>query len=383
MDLLTKEGLGSLLESQSGLCISIFLPTHRAGREILQDPIRLKNLLRCAEADLAANHLSTARVRELLAPARQLVQRKRFWRYQDDGLALFLSRGLFRYFRLPLRFQELVVVADSFHVKPLLSLLAGDGRFYLLALSQNRVRLFEGTHYTISELELEGVPRSLREALDYRDSERQLQFHTATARSSSKRSPIFHGHGAGMDEAKEKLLRYFRRIDKGLQALLRNQQAPLLLAGVEYLFPIYSKANTYPRLLEQGVAGNPDALSAGELHEAAWNIVQPHFEQAQNHAIAQYTDIANAGRTSRAVKEILPAAYHGRIEYVFVAVGVQQWGTFDPEQNVVSLHEKAEPGDEDLLNQVAIQTILRGGLVYAVPPSKMPSGLPIVALFRY
>lgn len=383
MDLLTAQELRSLLETRHGLAVSIFLPTHRAGREILQDPIRLKNLLRKAEAGLVENGLRRALAREFLAPARELVQRKHFWRYQDNGLALFLSQGFFRYFRLPLHFQQLVVVADRFHVKPLLSLFTGDGRFYVLALSQNQVRLFEGTRYTVSELDVQGIPRSLSEALKYDDFQAQLQLHTTTSRPSGKRGAIFHGHGVGIDDAKENMLRYFRAIDKGLQSLLRTQPTPLLLAGVDYLLPIYAKANTYPGLLDQGITGNPETLSASQLHAAAWEIVHPYFKQAQDQALAHYHDPTNANRISRDVREILPAAYQGRIEFVFVAVGVQQWGTFDPQENLVSVHEKVEPGDEDLLNLVAVQAILHGDTVYAVPPSDMPDRSSIAALFRY
>jgi len=85
----------------------------------------------------------------------------------------------------------------------------------------------------------------------------------------------FHGQGVGIDEAKEDILRYFQHIDRGLHALLKDETAPLMLAGVEYLFPLYQEANTYPHLLEQGITGNPDKLKAETLREKAWDIVEP------------------------------------------------------------------------------------------------------------
>jgi hypothetical protein len=383
MDVLTKEELQFLFEKRQGSCVSIFLPTHRLGREILQDPIRLKNLLREAEAGLTANNVRRAAARHLLAPAKHLLARKHFWRYQDDGLALFLSEGYFRYFRLPLRFQELVVVADRFHLKPLLSMFAGEGRFYLLALSQKQVRLLEGTRYTASELNLEGVPRSLRDALKYERTKAELQLHTTGAGPSGQRPAVFHGHGVGIDDRKDDILRYFRQVDKGIQDLLKDQRAPLVLAGVAELFPIYRQANTYAGLLDKGVEGNPEAMSVTDLHAAAWGIVQPHFDETQEQAMAHFRNLVSSGRTSEDLNDILRAAYDGRVEFVFVAVGLQRWGSFHPEQDIVSLHEEPEPGDEDLLNLVAMQTILRGGYVYVVPPSDMPGISPIAAVFRY
>jgi hypothetical protein len=44
--------------------------------------------------------------------------------------------------------------SDRFHLKPLLPLLTGDGRFYILALSQNQVRLLQGTRYSVRGLYL-------------------------------------------------------------------------------------------------------------------------------------------------------------------------------------------------------------------------------------
>ena len=45
MDLLPRRELEGLILEREGPCVSIFLPTHRAGAETQQDPIRLKNLL--------------------------------------------------------------------------------------------------------------------------------------------------------------------------------------------------------------------------------------------------------------------------------------------------------------------------------------------------
>lgn len=383
MDLLTKEELKSLFEARPGWCVSIFLPTHRAGRETLQDPIRLKNLLRKAHEGLRANGLRSAEVRELLAPAHNLLQRKFFWRYQDHGLALLISHGFFRYLRLPVQFPELVVVADRFHIKPLLPLFTSDGRFFILALSQKRVTLYEATRYHISEMDLAGVPRSLSEALKYDDIEQQIQFHTGTASAGGRRPAIFHGQGAGNDDVKERIFRYFREVDKGLQGVLKDRKAPLIVASVDYLFPIFKEASTHGGLLNDAVTGNPDTLSAEELHQAAWRIAEPSFDQTRHLAARQYKEQLDSAKTSKDVKEVLPAAYHGLVDFVFVALGVQQWGAFVPEENLISLHQDQQPGDEDLLNLVAIHSILHGGSVFGVQSSGMPDNSPVAAMFRH
>ena len=91
-------------------------------------------------------------MQKMLEPASKLLQDSHFWQHQSDGLAIFLSSNRARRYRLPLNFAELVVVADHFHISPLLPLFTGDGQFYILALSQNEVRLLLGTRYSVSEV---------------------------------------------------------------------------------------------------------------------------------------------------------------------------------------------------------------------------------------
>jgi hypothetical protein len=395
VDRLTIDDLRELTRKLNELCISIYMPTHRAGREVQQDPIRLKNLLGETEERLIAGGLRTPEAQDLLEPAQNLLWNSLFWQHQSDGLAIFLSSEVFRYYRLPFNFEALVVVTDRFHVKPLLPLLSGDGRFYVLALSQNEIRLLQGTRYSVSEVNLEHVPESLPEILKWDDPEKQLQFHTTTRTPGGervrptvkrKRPAIFHGHGvASADDPKDHIARYFHRVDEGLGEVLGGTRAPLVLAGVDYLLPIYQGANTYPHLVDEGIEGNPEELSAEELHERAWAIVHPLFLTAQEEAAAQYRQLAGAGseQTSNDLKQVVPAAYHGRVETLFVAIGLQQWGSFDPHTSVVSLHEEAQPGDEDLLDYAAVQTLLNGGTVYAVESEKVPYEAPLAAVFRY
>jgi hypothetical protein len=91
-----KAKLQALMEQPGGTCVSLFLPTCRAGRETRQGRIRLKNLLREAERRLLACRLRSTEVKEVLEPIRALVEDALFWRDQRDGLALFRSPDVFR-----------------------------------------------------------------------------------------------------------------------------------------------------------------------------------------------------------------------------------------------------------------------------------------------
>jgi hypothetical protein len=382
MKVFTRDELRSLTGSSQGPCVSVYMPTHRVSMENQQDRTRLKNLIRQAQDALQAYGLRPSEAESLLEPAARILGAIPFWKDKADGLALFLSPGIFRQYQLPISFESLVVVAHRFHVKPLLALLGGN-EFFVLALSQNAVKLFEGSRFGLSDIdEPEGVPKSLADALKYDVLEKQLQFQTGTGvGGKGERAAMFHGQD--LADNKERIQRYFRQIDQGLRDLLREAQAPLVLAGVEYLLPIYKEINTYQHLLNGGITGNPEGVSLEDLHRQAWAQVEPYFKREQDEAAARYRQLAGTGRTSHDSREIVPGAYHGRVEFLFVAVGRQQWGDYDPGADRVDLHPVAQPGSFDLLDLAATQTLLHGGTVFAVESSEVPDEALLAAVFRY
>lgn len=135
--------------------------------------------------------------------------------------------------------------------------------------------------------------------------------------------------------------------------------------------------------MDEEITGNPDILKAEDLHSPAWEIMQPYFEQTQQAAFNYYQELAGTGQSSNNIQEIVPTAYYRMVDTLFVAVGVQQWGNFTPEENQVTLHGNQETGDEDLLDFAAIHTLLNGGTVYAVEPELLPDNTQLAAVFRF
>lgn len=97
-----------------------------------------------------------------------------------------------------------------------------------------------------------------------------------------------------------------------------------------------------------------------ELHQQGWEVVAPYFLKAQQEAFEQYRQFFRTERASNDIRKVIPAAYDGRVDLLFVAVGIQQRGNFDPDTLSVHLHQEPEPGDEDLLDFAALHTFLNG-----------------------
>lgn len=384
MSQISIDKLKFLTEQQQGLCISLYIPMIRAGAEVLQNPIRYKNLLKKAEILLQEYNLRDSEVSELLQPAMTLDQED-FWQHQDQGLAVFVSEGFLRYYQLPSSFDELVIVSDRFHLKPLLPLVTDDEEFYILTLSQKQVKFLEASRYSVREVEVEGMPKSLEEALLYDETSKDGQFRIQTSKGGASPQPgSFHGQGSpDRDQHQKDILQFFHIIDDALQEHLRERRSPLILVGVEYLLPLYREANTYPHLLEEGLTESAKVLTPEELHTRALPLIEPYFFQERENALKRYQELSDTEKTSTDLAETVAAAYYGRVEHLFVAVGVQRWGSFDEQNNELEVHDTPEIGDEDLLNSAAIQTLLNGGTVYAVEPDQVPDTAPLAAIFRY
>jgi hypothetical protein len=386
MRLFQIDDLRALAERRQWPCVSLYLPTHRAGRkETQEDPIRLKNAVAEAKEQLAEAGYPKDSLTELLEPASRLVTSRDFWLHRADGLALFLAPEFFQFYRVPLKLQDEVVVADHFAVKQLIPLFSEDGRFYVLALSQKRIRFFEATRSSIQERVLPDMLRSIADLKQYDEAQEQLQSHTLGSVGAAGTSIIFHGQGAIADKAtyKADVRGYVNIVCKRLEKYLDGQTAPLIVAAVEYEQSFYRQANSYHNLLEEGIVGNPDGLDDEQIHRTAWEIVEPHFAEARRISLKHFADLSNTDKATDQLEEILPAACHGRVRTLFIQTQARTWGKFDAAQSSVEVHDSPAQDDVDLIDLATVCVLQNKGMIYALPRDQMPTEALQAAIFRY
>jgi hypothetical protein len=307
-----------------------------------------------------------------------------FWQYQSGGLAVFLSKTLNRVYTLPMTFNELAIVADHFCVTPVIPLFAEDGRFCVLSLSQHAVKLYQCSRYSVAEVDLRQMPKSIADLLELNPGEKQLEFHgnTEAHAAGPGRSAMFHGHAEDSDEGKDNILLYFQKINKGINAVLGPTGGPLVLAGVDYLTHIYEKANTYPNLRGTINCGTGE-MKPEELKEMAWKLVSPVFEAGERAAVQQFEEFVGTPKASNHLKTILKGAEEGKVGTLMVSSKAQKWAFYDEPSGILNIHKKPDLSDTELLDLCAIRTLHHGGQVYVMEPGKMPGPAPAAAIFRY
>ena len=384
MKRILRHDLEVLLAPQSAACVSIYLPFHLLGRDGLQDSIRLRLLLEQAEQQLIGRGMSVAEARDLLAPARKLPEDEPAWQNRGRWMAIFLTPGLMRTFEGSGPMDEALFVDDVFHVRPLLPQVTERDRFFLLAVSQNAVRMFEGDSAGLDEIELPGLPKNLEQALNIEGAPRGSQVHAAVRGGQTgkhgKQESVFHGQGGEADTRKAELELFLRQVAAVVDQRLIEERAPLVLATVADHVPMWRAASCYEHLLCDFVAGCPDYLTPQELHAKAWPLVQPELDRDRDRLHRRLTHAQ--GNVMFGLKQVVPAAAHGRIDTLFIDCTRPHWGRYDAERLDVELHDEPRTGDADLVELAAVETLRHRGHVYALTP-ETASAANAEALLRY
>lgn len=379
MDTLNRASLNKLIAEQSGLCVSIYSKTQPGGDE--QSIIRTRHQVDEAEKQLRERGVRTNDATEWLEPVRKLQKSSEFWQHASHGLAVFASEAGCQVFRLPLLFDNEVYTGPHFQIRPLLPWFADEGRFYILAISQNHVRLLEGTSHGVRLIPLTQSPASMADAQRTHDRDEVLNYHTHPGAMGTSMQAVFHGHGVGIDDHKTELGQYLHKIDRAICQTIGESRAPLILATVDYLAAIYAAHSHYSNLLKEVLTGNPDHLSPNDLHAKALPFVKPILHRHEARLLEQYPRLKAAGRTSEALNEVLPAAYRGELETLLLSADRQVWGVFDPATQRVEEHAKPGKDDVELTNLAAIHVLRHHHAVHVVRDMAPFGAAPLAGVF--
>lgn len=365
------DALKELMAHEQGPAVSIYLPTQPiAPLTNDQDRLRFKNALDQAAFRLQDFAVAPGNVDLILGPARQLLDDNRFWHHQNKGLAVFLAPDFFRAYRLPLDFDEHVLVQGHFHIPPLMPFFEGMHPFFILALSQHEVKLFKADKLEIQQVPKAELPHSIEEVLaDFQFS--QEQRHVTSA-----------GRGTGIVQQgedtfthKEQLATFCQRIDQALQDMLQATKSPLVLAGVDYVCAIYRQVSHYPLIMPRQISGNPVHTAPKALHRQALEIVEPVLAKEHAAAIAHFAELTDTDRVVCKIPDVVRAAYGSQIETLFLMREAGPSGQIGLEGQV-EIHADHQMLAEDLVNLATLYTLRSGGQVLTVTPDELQQAVP-------
>ena len=380
---LTNEVLAGLSSENAPPCLSLYQPTHRRHPENQQDPIRFRNLVKELEASLGREY-PTAETRLLLEPFEALAHDAEFWNHTLDGLAVLGGPGIFRALRIPQSVAELVVVADSFHTKPLRCFLQSVDRYQVLGLSFDKIRLFEGNRHALDELDLvPGVPRTIADALgtELTEPHQTVASYGGVGGASNR---MHHGHGGKADEADIDADRFFRAVDRAvLEHYTKPSGLPLILAALPEHHHLFHQVSQNPLLVDEGIRFNSDSLPADELRALAWKAVEPRYQARLASLREGFEQARSKGVGSDDLAQVAEASPSGRVETLLIDADRKIAGRFDGATGRVELANLSDPHIDDLLDDLGELVAKTGGTVLVIPTAGMPSRTGLAAIYRY
>jgi len=384
---ITTEHLTKLLADHAPPCISMYQPTHRNHPENQQDPIRYRNLLTEMEKSLREKY-PTREVRTLLEKFQALARDQRFWNHRTDGLAILSSTDTFQIFELQRSVPELLVVADSFHTKPLLRVLQTADRYQILALNRHEAKLYEGNRYSLDPIELTDIPSTITEALGEELTEQHLtvaSYGAGAARAAGGgATPSVHAHGDKKEEVDIDRDRFFRSIDRGiLEHHSRPSGLPLMLATLTEYHAPFHKVSHNPFLMAEGIMKNTDALDLDELRAEAWRIVEPVYLQRLTKLVDDFQVARSRQVGSDDLVQVAEAASAGRVGTLLVEDDREIPGKFDHSTGRIQPGDLSDPEVDDVLDDLAELVLRMKGDVVVVPSDRMPSDTGVAAIYRF
>ena len=363
-------------------CISLYQPTHRTFPEREQDQIRFKNLVKQIERSLK-DVVTEIDIQSLMKSFISLQDNYEFWNHMDSGLAVFATPSLFKIYKLPRRVPELVMVSDSFHIKPLIRIMQSSDRFHILGLTRKHIKLYEGNRDNLTEVSLhEAVPQTIEDALGSELTEPRLT--VSDYGTGAGGTPMHHGHGGRKDEVDLDAKKFFRRVDEAITKYhSRVSKVPLILAALPEYHHLFHKISENEFLLKQDISVNPDELSIDALKEKAWDVMHAHYLARLDSIVSRYQAMSTDNQGSDQINDVAKAAIAGRVETLLIDADKRILGHVDSETGHTTTHNGTDAMIDDVLDELGEFVLRTKGEVIVVPSDKMPSDTGLAAIYRY
>lgn len=360
--------------------ISIYMPTHRRHPERMQDPIRFRNLVRLIEHELLDGRPVSITM-SLLEPLRALADDHAFWTHLLDGLAVLRSPEEFRVYTLQRPVPEIAVVGERYLTKPLMRIMQSADRFQILALTRNRVRLFEGDRDTVDEIALhESVPATIEAAL----GSELTESHMTVASFGQGGGSIRHAQVDASSDDKQDLERFYRAVDDAIfEFHSRPTGLPLIVAALPQHASIFGSVSHNPLRMDVTIPRNPDVTDVDTLRAAAWTALEPSYVKRLQAMVSSFEEAAAKGHGTSDLLQAGKAAAVGRIATLLVDASIRIPGRVADEIGHIEFDDLHRTTHGDILDDLGEVVMRHGGDVVVVPTERMPTSSGVAAIYRY
>jgi hypothetical protein len=131
------------------------------------------------------------------------------------------------------------------------------------------------------------------------------------------------------------------------------------------------------------VAKDPGSLTTEQLRAEVWRVAEPTYLARLAGLIDDYRTASARGLAASEVNEVAQAAAASRIGTLLVEADRVIAGQFDPTTGEIRHGRLADPGVDDVIDDLAEFVLRTGGEVVVVPRDRMPTKTGLTATFRH
>src|SRR6202140_4390031 len=383
IDIPTLEEFQALAQIKGEACVSVYLPVSPLVDNIRANRIAFRDLAREALAQLREagtdkrkiavfeerfNHLAGLEHDVQDEDKIRKLQRAKpdpfesFWHYQGNGLAVLATAGMMRMFRLPDAPKPLAEVADRFNLTPLIRAMTSPHDVFVLALAEESVRLVHAfANFPPERLQVPDLPSNAEEAT------RRPSFHVRAPRRRLQ----------NLEGEKVLLHQYVRKVEHAISSVLAGWNAPLVLAAEEPLASMYRSVNTYPRLADEMIEGNPGLTTDAELEDAAIPILDRLYSRELKAVIPLYDEL-KPRRATTDVSYAAHAATAGAVEQLLVDLHAVIPGLVSDIDGSVTYSASDDAETYSVVDEVARRALYTGARVMGARKEELPDRAPRV-----
>ena len=330
---LTIKDFNALNVSSKGPMISLYLSKDVAILDQKSMKERWKELLRKAEFYLLKDY-----TRSFVDAFMEKLWNEKYLdkvEAMDRGIVVFYSEegfdGEIGYVRVQSSINDLVVVADSYHIKPLIRIKNNVRGFFIVTMSSRAINvLIENSGHLVK--------------IDSYRNEPGID-------------------GKNKKDGKE----FFLNASQELNKLFAAYRLPIVLAGVKDHIGHMKKLLNQSMLMNESIVGNVEKMKSAELQERVYKILTPYYEEQEIGALTELEVAMSRDRAITYLEDIAISAVYGKITKLFVVENRYVWGSINRQTGEIFIEPKQiNSHDDDVLDDLCQLVLSKGGDVVVV-----------------
>jgi len=370
-----------MIFKEDGPLITLYQPTHRSFPDNKQDPIVFKNLLRVIENSLKQIP-DVDSIDSIMKPFYELNDDTIFWNNASNGIAVFASQNKCIVYNLHNPVKEFAVVANNFHIKPLIKAFQSIENYQLLGLSRENFSLYQGNRLGFEEIAInQDTPRTMEQVLGKQLSDASLSYGSYAGAGGPA---MYYGQDGVKQEINKDTEKYFRYVDSFVfENYSKTSKLPLILVSLKEYHSEFKRLSNNPYLLKDGIDKSIESLDLHEIQKRAEIIIDEINMEKMQKLTESYAKAEAELLGSSDLVQIVKAAYENRVATILLEEDKIVSGKINLKTGEIKFGDINNPDYGDILDDLAELVLSGGGAVIVLTKEMMPCNTGIAAIYRY